>query len=353
MRLILTRPTMPTRNLRNRNYCFTFVVFQIFFVAVQVFIFYPCWQKAPDSTILRVFRSNQQQSHQIQPDPQLNKGPIEKTRDAIYNGVNQGVNYVKDNAPVGVQPQGQDMQQPQPQQWQQQQQQQQQQGQIGNLGARENGQNFQDVAKEKVNDALNYVQNKMGLNQQVPQPPNGNNNQAVQQQQLQQQQQQQQQQAKQQEEEGAKLRGQQQKMLEHEQQKAVQQNQLASQIIYNTSWASLDSRPNPQWYDSAKIGIFIHWGVYAVPSFSIDKGLAEWFWFYWKSDEFVRPQDPYNAKRFEAFLAKHYSAIKGVKAYAEKNFPPTWRYTDFAPDFKAEMFDPKHWAKVFQESGAK
>lgn len=46
---------------------------------------------------------------------------------------------------------------------------------------------------------------------------------------------------------------------------------------YQPTWESLDSRPLPKWYDDAKIGIFIHWGVYAVPSYG-----SEWFWINWK-----------------------------------------------------------------------
>ena len=36
---------------------------------------------------------------------------------------------------------------------------------------------------------------------------------------------------------------------------------------YAPDWNSLDQRPLPKWYDDAKIGIFIHWGVFSVPSF--------------------------------------------------------------------------------------
>ena len=35
---------------------------------------------------------------------------------------------------------------------------------------------------------------------------------------------------------------------------------------YRPSWESLDSRPAPGWFQQAKFGIFIHWGVYSVPS---------------------------------------------------------------------------------------
>lgn len=42
---------------------------------------------------------------------------------------------------------------------------------------------------------------------------------------------------------------------------------------YEPTWGSLDSRPLPAWFDEAKFGIFIHWGVFSVPSFG-----SEWFW---------------------------------------------------------------------------
>lgn len=45
---------------------------------------------------------------------------------------------------------------------------------------------------------------------------------------------------------------------------------------YFPNWPSLDSRPLPKWYDAAKIGIFIHWGVFSV------HGKGAWFWNNWK-----------------------------------------------------------------------
>lgn len=50
---------------------------------------------------------------------------------------------------------------------------------------------------------------------------------------------------------------------------------------YTPDWDSLDARPLPQWYDQAKVGIFIHWGVYSVPAASNEWFGAEWFeWAY-------------------------------------------------------------------------
>ena len=46
---------------------------------------------------------------------------------------------------------------------------------------------------------------------------------------------------------------------------------------FEPNWESLDSRPLPSWYDEAKLGIFIHWGVFSVPSIG-----SEWFWKSWE-----------------------------------------------------------------------
>ncbi len=37
---------------------------------------------------------------------------------------------------------------------------------------------------------------------------------------------------------------------------------------YQPNWESLDKRPIPAWFGGAKFGIFIHWGVYSVPSYA-------------------------------------------------------------------------------------
>lgn len=46
----------------------------------------------------------------------------------------------------------------------------------------------------------------------------------------------------------------------------------STNTLYLAKWEALDTRPLPQWYDAAKVGIFIHWGLYSVA------GQGEWFW---------------------------------------------------------------------------
>ncbi len=45
-----------------------------------------------------------------------------------------------------------------------------------------------------------------------------------------------------------------------------------TQQQYTPDWASIDSRPLPTWSDESKVGIFINWGIYAVPSVG-----SEWY----------------------------------------------------------------------------
>ena len=96
---------------------------------------------------------------------------------------------------------------------------------------------------------------------------------------------------------------------------------------YQPTWDSLNSRPLPAWYDQSKFGIFLHWGVYCVPSFG-----SEWFWHNWKTNS-----------------SQQYKYVNFMK----ENYPPNFEYPDFAPMFNAELFDPVAWAELFKKAGAK
>ncbi len=39
--------------------------------------------------------------------------------------------------------------------------------------------------------------------------------------------------------------------------------------------------------------------------------------------------------------------------FMNKNYPPGFTYADFAQQFRAEFFDPNHWAEILESSGAK
>jgi alpha-L-fucosidase len=109
---------------------------------------------------------------------------------------------------------------------------------------------------------------------------------------------------------------------------------------YEAKWESLDKRPAPEWYSDAKFGIFIHWGVYSVPSWApmsvecVD-GLgeySEWYWF-----------------RITTGLKED----RVWREFHERNYGKNFDYKDFAPRFTAELFDAGQWADLFARSGAK
>ncbi|MFZ4547362.1 MAG: alpha-L-fucosidase [Bacteroidales bacterium] len=109
------------------------------------------------------------------------------------------------------------------------------------------------------------------------------------------------------------------------------------QVTYASTWKSIDSRPIPKWFEDAKFGIFIHWGLYSVPSWAPTNGgvydkYAEWYWARLQMGE----------KPTQSFIDFHNNT------YGDK-----FQYQDFANYFKAEMFNPDQWAEVLKNSGAK
>ena len=117
---------------------------------------------------------------------------------------------------------------------------------------------------------------------------------------------------------------------------------LGAQTTYQPNWDSLDKRPTPAWFSDAKFGIFIHWGVYSVPGYApVIPGklaYAEWYW-----NAMTNGRDNPKATVIQT----------GTWDYHKKVYGADFPYQDLAAQFKAELFDPDHWADVFQRSGAK
>ncbi|MFZ9986136.1 MAG: alpha-L-fucosidase [Candidatus Nanopelagicales bacterium] len=43
-------------------------------------------------------------------------------------------------------------------------------------------------------------------------------------------------------------------------------------VSYEPTWESVSTHPLPDWYDDAKLGIFLHWGIYSVPGWAPQVG---------------------------------------------------------------------------------
>jgi len=105
---------------------------------------------------------------------------------------------------------------------------------------------------------------------------------------------------------------------------------VQSQPMYQPTWESLSNYQCPAWFQDAKFGIFIHWGVYSVPAFG-----SEWYprWMYLDSTVWGLNYYQHHAKTYGT--------------------PDKFGYKDFIPMFKAEKFDPDQWADIFKRSGAR
>ena len=95
---------------------------------------------------------------------------------------------------------------------------------------------------------------------------------------------------------------------------------------FRPNWDSLKNYQVPTWYEDAKFGIFLHWGVYSVPAFG-----NEWY-----------PRNMY--KRGTPEFA-HQIALFGPQT--------KFGYKDFIPMFKAGRFDARAWVDLFRKAGAK
>lgn len=108
-----------------------------------------------------------------------------------------------------------------------------------------------------------------------------------------------------------------------------------SHLVHDfTQWkqegADVEQHSSPEWYNDAKFGIFIHWGIYAVSAWSDGSRYSEWY-DYWL----------------------HNDNVNGTVYNHHKN---TWgtnvTYDDFIPKFTAEKFNASEWVKLFSDAGA-
>ncbi len=93
---------------------------------------------------------------------------------------------------------------------------------------------------------------------------------------------------------------------------------------FQPTWDSLQKNYRvPQWFNEAKFGLFMHWGLYSVPAHH-----NEWY-------------------------EKH--MYGGDQKWHVENFGPQdkFGYKDFIPLFTQEKFDPEVWADLFKKSGAR
>lgn len=125
------------------------------------------------------------------------------------------------------------------------------------------------------------------------------------------------------------------------------------------AWHEYDpvgSGETQQWFEDAKLGIFIHWGIYSVPAYApvdnepeINPGLLKLLWIIIKNGGL--PETSYS-EWYKSNLSKSGS---DTERFHNETYGADFDYYDFAPMFNQSIkqWDPVDWAKTFRKAGAK
>ncbi|RAO73459.1 uncharacterized protein BHQ10_009471 [Talaromyces amestolkiae] len=103
---------------------------------------------------------------------------------------------------------------------------------------------------------------------------------------------------------------------------------------YEPTYESVYSHESPNWFNNAKYGIFIHWGVYSVPGWGNTgnkESYAEWYW--WALN-----QGP--------------DSWSQTYQYHQQTYGQNVVYDNFIQNFTADAWDPKEWVDLFADAGA-
>lgn len=115
---------------------------------------------------------------------------------------------------------------------------------------------------------------------------------------------------------------------------------------YEPTLSSLNSHPLPQWYADAKLGIFVHWGLYSVPG---------WAPLQHPNHDFISP----DYIKDNPYAEWYYNVMRvpgsPTEAYHREHFGANFSYYDFAPIFDRESrkWNPDQMAQIFKDAGAK
>ena len=116
-------------------------------------------------------------------------------------------------------------------------------------------------------------------------------------------------------------------------------------MMYKPTRESVSTHPLPGWFDDAKLGIFVHWGLYSVPGWAPRAGelseiLASGDWGKWFAN------NPYA----EWYMNSYRVPGSATAAYHAATYGADFPYSSFAPLFNeaAQEWDPDAWAELFK-----
>jgi alpha-L-fucosidase len=119
-------------------------------------------------------------------------------------------------------------------------------------------------------------------------------------------------------------------------------------MTFQPNLESLNAHKIPEWYDDAKFGIFVHWGLFSIPGFASRSGSI--------SDAF---RDRYDtAVAHTPYTEWYWNAIRVPESESAAHHREVWHdapYEDFRSAFlkSLEQWRPEEWADLFAAAGAR
>ena len=106
---------------------------------------------------------------------------------------------------------------------------------------------------------------------------------------------------------------------------------------WKPDWASLGKHPVPEWFQDAKFGIAVNWGLYSVPAWDLRK-------------------EPGHAAASRMYPDAYPTWMYDLPSHREhhaKTWGKGFEYDDFFPLFTAENYDPEKLAALLHDVGAR
>jgi alpha-L-fucosidase len=118
-------------------------------------------------------------------------------------------------------------------------------------------------------------------------------------------------------------------------------------ITYQADKASLNAHPVPTWFQDAKFGVFIHWGLYSVPGFAPEGTFSD-----------LLRTDYERAIVLNPYAEQYWNAIKDPRtpsAEFHRTHYGSMPYQGFREMFLEglKQWDPSDWARSFRNAGAR
>lgn len=111
------------------------------------------------------------------------------------------------------------------------------------------------------------------------------------------------------------------------------------------------TRAAPDWFDEAKLGIFIHWGPASVPAFAAGDPLQPG-----DLEELLSADAPHRDLPYAEWYLNAMSYPGSATALYHAQHYGNAPYTDFKADYERnvdEGWDPEAWAELFAQAGAR